>query len=221
MRAALVALGGGLGLPDDRIDDVRFERHGVSVGTHRVHLSAPRTLVVAIWGDVPGVDERAWAVPPGQWDWVRTALMCDEAVQEPWISLADELLAAGEPEEARLVWLQAEDFATANHRSKGFKALFPSLTAVQKLQEASSAAAFVLRLCDHATAESVVDRVVVARGLLDHVDEGILDYEGKRKERWIARVGEAIEDLGGHREPSVVELSRMLRTAWAACVGDG
>jgi hypothetical protein len=217
---ALASLGRGLALPDRPFESVRYQtgRMSLRFSNHLVEgsLSAPRSLVGEVWGDIPGVTDRVWAVSAGRWDAVRTCLQCDDAVQADWLTLAESLRRAGNIEEAQLTWLQAEDFATAQRRSPRFKQLFPTLSEVQQLNAASSAAAFIKRLLHHVDAASVVDRFIVARDLLDHLWEAYNDVEGKRQAQLVEEVEAGLAALDKQSEPCIRELSRLVRSQWRA-----
>lgn len=214
---ALTSLGNALGLPPPE-GDVTFANGIVSV--HRKGtvitgaLSAPRTLVVAIWGKEPRIVERVFTVPVGQWDPVRQKLQCNETVQADWLALVDAVRATstdGALEEAQLLWLHVDDFANTNRRSPRFKSLFATLPPVAKIDSAGSEAAFVERLLPFLGNGSTLEQLIAALGVLDSIVDARRDVEGQRREKLLATYARAIDALGTQQAPALREITRLLR----------
>ncbi|RYZ60715.1 MAG: hypothetical protein EOP08_14470 [Proteobacteria bacterium] len=215
---AFTVLAHGLGLPGFEPARIELDQRELSMhggqGTFRVPPSAPRTVLVALYRGDGTVASRAFEVPRGKSDWVRTSLWGNEVVQTAWMGLAEALLANGQTEEAQLVWLQCETIETGSRAA--VKRFFPTRSVVSKLNAASSAAAaFVEKLAAHAGAASVVDRWIVAQGLLDHLAEAYGDVEGKRRARLSGAVDTTVAALGTQPEPCIREIHRLVETLWS------
>lgn len=215
VRRALVGLGAALALPAPDLRSAACAEGVLSLrrgdgGLVAGALTAPRGLVVSLWDATPGLEQRVWSVPRGRWDPVRTALQCDDAAQQAWLALAAMLLARGEREEAQLVWLQAESLETVDRRSAAFKALFPRLPAAAAITQASSAAAYLVRIGAFVEAPAVIDRFIAAEAFLDHIAEALGDSSGKRQRDLADLCARAAAAFAAQPEPCLRELARLL-----------
>jgi len=189
-----------------------------SLGSRKVllPLSAPNSVVAAVWIDDMEAFAAARTQPLGRWNRVVTLTRCPGAPHDRYLELVAALLDCGETTEAQLAWMQACAIQDEDDREGDlFPRLFPRVPKAAGIDVARSAAALLERLFPLARAKSPIDRMILAHALGEHVVEASSDVTGRRGERFIEQVDAALARLARSPETAIVDAVKLARVAWA------
>lgn len=184
----------------------------------RGKVSAPLSLLAALWRNERKVLERVCLETPGQWNEVVTAIRCEGSAHDRYLDLISALHQAGDDQEARLCWLQANFIDDADTRADPlFRALFPKLPGAAAKVTAHSAAAHLRGRLSLARSADSVDALLFATDLYNFMDDAFDDVagSGKREADLFAQIEGAIADLARHRELAVRDMARIIRLQFA------
>ena len=187
----------------------------------RGKVSAPVSLLAALWRDQPNVLERVCLEPLGRWNDVVTLVRCEGAAHDRYMELVSAVHDAGHDQEARLAWLQAKFMNDPDDRKEPlFRELFQKLPRSAASTTASSSAALLKRCLPLAKSADAVDALVVATELYNYMDDAFDDVagSGKRAQDLFALIEEAIAILAQNGELAVRDLARLNRLQFARSV---
>lgn len=214
------ALAAGLPAPARTFGRFAWARGMLSatLGTRKVRLalSAPNSVVAAVWSDDLSAFAAARTQPPGQWNRVVTLTRCEGAPHDRYLDLVAAMQACGETTQAQLAWMQACRIQDEDDRDSDlFALLFPKLPKAACIDTARSAAALLERLFPLARSRSPIDQMILALELAENVVDAAHDVSGPRLRRLIDQVDKALATLSRSPETAIVDVVKLARISWA------